>query len=148
MHRIILLICAVCMLMPCLPAMAVEDLRHTSDQPISPWCYQSLLGRGMDVDWCKTAQGMAAYNPQAVADFQEAGVSHVRIRVKEDADGALLDLLERQVRDCLGAGVSPVIAYQADALKNDPSDKNLRRLENWWRQVAERVSGCLLSALF
>ncbi len=136
LRRMLFVLCAAWMLLS--STAFAGDLRQVGRQPIAPQLYQSLLGRGMDVDWCKTDQGMAAYNSKAVADFKAAGVSHVRIRVKEDADEALLDLLERQVGDCLAAGVIPVIAYQADALKNDPSDKNLRQVENWWRRVAER----------
>lgn len=105
--------------------------------PISPWDYQELLGKGMDVDWCKTNSGRELYASETAADFKEAGISHVRIRVKEDASPALLSLLERQVSDCVSLGLLPVIAYQADELKNDPSDEHLRQTVKWWETVAE-----------
>lgn len=105
--------------------------------PIDPWHYQKLLGKGMDVDWCKTAAGQSLYRSNVPGDFKEAGISHVRIRVKDEATEELLSLLDRQVSDCLEAGLIPIIAYQADELKNDPSDKNLSRVEAWWRTVAE-----------
>ena len=53
------------------------------EQPISPWDYQSLLGKGMDVDWSKTRQGKMYYNAKAAEDFAAAGVSHVRIRIAD-----------------------------------------------------------------
>ena len=91
----------------------------------------------MDVDWCKTAAGKSLYNAEVPKDFKDAGISHVRIRVKDAATEELLALLDRQVRDCLAAGLIPIIAYQADELKNDPSDKNLQQVEAWWKTVAE-----------
>ena len=65
----------------------------------------------MDVDWCKTAAGMSLYRSDVPKDFKRAGISHVRIRVKDEATAGLLALLERQVSDCLEAGLIPVIAY-------------------------------------
>lgn len=109
-----------------------------ADSPITPWAYQAMLGCGMDVDWAKTRQGIGLYAAQAPRDFSEAGIRHVRIRVKDDADAALLDHLERIVQDCLSNHLIPVVAYQADAFKNDPSDENLEGVVMWWRQVAER----------
>ena len=117
------------------------------DSPIDPFVYQQMLGKGMDVDWCKTAAGKSLYNSAVPKDFKEAGISHVRIRVKDAATEELLALLDRQVQDCLAAGLIPIIAYQADELKNDPSDKNLRQVESWWKTVAEhfRDTSYLLS---
>lgn len=94
----------------------------------------------MDVDWCKTASGMAAYSERSPKDFKAAGISHVRLRVKEDADEALLKQLDQQIDDCLANGLIPIIAYQADALKNDPSSKNLDRVTAWWKTVAQRYA--------
>lgn len=115
--------------------------------PIDAWTYQSLLGRGMDVDWAKTDQGRENYTAQTARDFAAAGVRHVRIRVRDAADPALLRTLDAQVADCLAQGLIPVVAYQADALKNDPSDANLEEVVRWWRTVAEhyRDASWLLS---
>ena len=99
------------------------------EQPISPWTYQKLLGKGMDVDWSKTNQGRKYYNAQAAEDFAAAGVSHVRIRIADLASGDLLEGLDRQIADCLEHGLLPVIAYQADDFKNDPDEKTFKR---WW----------------
>lgn len=107
-------------------------------QPIDPWDYQKLLGKGMDVDWCKTPKGMQYYSETACKDFRAAGVSHVRIRVKENTSEQLFGFLDRQVEDCLKNGLIPVIAYQADEFKNDPSDENIQKVVAWWSEVAER----------
>ena len=39
--------------------------------------------------------------------------------------------------DFAAAGIIPIIAYQADAFKNDPSDKNIENVVTWWSEVAE-----------
>ncbi|WP_313529155.1 cellulase family glycosylhydrolase [Anaerotignum sp.] len=106
--------------------------------PIKPWEYQKMLGKGMDVDWSKTEQGKEAYNTKAVKDFKKAGVSHVRIRVKDKADAELFKYLDKQIEDCLENGLIPVIAYQADEFKNEPSQKNIEKVAEWWHTVAER----------
>lgn len=106
--------------------------------PIDPWTYQRMLGKGMDVDWSKTKKGMDAYSSKAVEDLKTMGVSHVRIRIRDDADEALLLRLDQQIADCIRCGVLPVVAYQADALKNDPTEENIRQAAAWWRTVAAR----------
>ena len=91
----------------------------------------------MDVDWSKTNQGRKYYNTQSAVDFAAAGISHVRIRIADKVDQELLEGLDRQIRDCLDNGIIPIIAYQADAFKNDPSDKNIEKVVAWWSEVAE-----------
>ncbi|MFS0918918.1 glycoside hydrolase family 5 protein [Brevibacillus sp. 179-C 1.1 NHS] len=108
------------------------------DDPINPWDYQKRLGRGLDVDWSKTNQGKTYYSSQAVRDFKAAGVSHVRIRITEKADDKLWQTLDKQIEDCLNAGMIPVIAYQADEFKNEPTDQNIQQVVTWWTRVAER----------
>lgn len=107
------------------------------ERPIDPWAYQALLGKGMDVDWSKTNQERKYYNTQSAVDFAAAGISHVRIRIADKVDQELLEGLDRQIRDCHDNGIIPVIAYQADAFKNDPSDKNIEKVVAWWSEVAE-----------
>ncbi|MGL4345911.1 MAG: glycoside hydrolase family 5 protein, partial [Cellulosilyticaceae bacterium] len=107
-------------------------------RPISPWQYQALLGRGMDVDWSKTSAGRSNYNVQAVKDFKAQGISHVRIRIKDEADEALFAALDKQIKDCLDYGIIPIIAYQGDELKNNPTDKNINKVVKWWETVANR----------
>ena len=109
-----------------------------TSKAISPWEYQRMLGKGMDVDWSKTKGGRENYSEQTVEDFAAAGISHVRIRISEDADEALLELLDQQIGDCLKHGVIPVIAYQADNFKNNPNQKNMDKAVQWWGTVAER----------
>lgn len=105
--------------------------------PIKPKAYQKLLGRGMDVDWSKTKAGMKNYSTTAVKNFAAAGVSHVRIRVADNMSASLLKTLDKQVSDCLKYGITPIIAYQADSLKNNPSDKNMNKVVSWWGSVAK-----------
>lgn len=108
------------------------------EQPIAPWSYQALFGKGMDVDWSKTNQGRKYYNTQAAVDFATAGVSHVRIRIADKVSEELLKGLDRQIQDCLDNGIIPIIAYQADEFKNDPNEKNIKKVVAWWAEVAER----------
>lgn len=106
--------------------------------PILPKEYQKMLGRGMDVDWSKTKAGKEYYNERTAEDFAAAGISHVRIRIADDADEELFRGLDGQIDDCLKNGIIPIIAYQADDFKNDPSDKNMKKVIKWWKNVAER----------
>lgn len=115
-----------------------EKTQPIGQQPISPNDYQKLLGKGMDVDWCKTSQGREFYNETAVVDFKKAGVQHVRIRLKDKADETLLSLLDSQINDCLSNGLVPVIAYQADEFKNEPNQDNIDKVVSWWTTIAER----------
>lgn len=105
---------------------------------IKPWDYAKKLGRGIDVDWSKTKDGRKYYNEQAVKDFKKAGVSHVRIRIADKADEELLKDLDVQIKDCIKNGVIPVIAYQADEFKNNPNEKNIKEVIDWWTIVAKR----------
>ena len=106
--------------------------------PISPWEYQSRLGKGMDVDWSKTEKGKENYNLKAVQDFESAGINHVRIRIKNKADNDLFMTLDKQIDDCINNGIIPIIAYQADEFKSNPDEENLQEVVDWWRSVAER----------
>ncbi|MGY0374671.1 glycoside hydrolase family 5 protein [Clostridium sp. JNZ J1-5] len=109
-----------------------------SDEAIKPWDYVKLLGHGIDVDWSKNAQGRKYYNEQTVKDFKEAKVSHVRIRIANDATEELLKGLDKQINDCLENKIIPVIAYQADEFKNEPNEENIKKVVEWWKIVAER----------
>lgn len=48
--------------------------------------------------------------------------------------------LDKQVDDCIKTGIIPIIAYQADEFKNDPDEKNIQEVVNWWSIVAERYN--------
>jgi hypothetical protein len=110
----------------------------SANTPISPQKYQAMLGKGMDVDWSKTRKGRDNYNDQTVPDFKKIGLSHVRIRIQDDVNEQLLRQLDRQIADCLKSGIIPVIAYQGDKFKNNPSDADLQKVVAWWKTVAER----------
>jgi hypothetical protein len=105
----------------------------------TPPQYQAMLGKGLDVDWSKTDRARATYDPRAVEAFKVAGLSHVRIRIKDPPSPALLAALDEQVRDCLAHGLIPVVAYKADAFKRDPSAANLEAVVAWWKAVAEHL---------
>ncbi len=105
---------------------------------IPPSQYVKLLGKGMDVDWAKDKKGIEFYSPKAVEAFKQKGFTHVRIRVKNDLSEALLEHLDRVIGDCLNAGLIPVLAYKAEAFKDDPSPKNMEKVVNWWGTVAKR----------
>lgn len=104
---------------------------------INPLDYAQMLGKGLDVDWSKTKEGKYSYNSQAAEDFSEMGIKHVRIRIKDDMTDESFKLLDKQINDCLTNNIVPIIAYQADELKNNPSDKNLNKVVNWWSKVSE-----------
>lgn len=114
---------------------------------ISPWDYQSLLGKGLDVTWAEFRKQTKLYSEQMVVAFQEAGVSHVRIRVKDPVSETLFEILDEQIADCLKHGLIPVLAYQAHAFKANPTKGNMDAVTAWWRAVSEhyRDASYLLS---
>ena len=111
------------------------------DAAVSPWVYQSLLGRGLDVTWSEFPKQMDTYSEQMVKDFKAAGVSHVRIRVKDDVTPELLYGLDRQIADCLANGIIPVLAYQAHEFKENPCQETMDQVTRWWQTMAEHFQG-------
>lgn len=107
------------------------------NSPINPWDYQKQLGKGLDVDWSKTKDGMEYYNSKTVEDFKANGINNVRIRIKDDVSDELLKQLDKQIQDCLNNNIIPIIAYQAGDFKNAPTDKNLNKVIDWWTKVSE-----------
>ncbi|CDF40089.1 unnamed protein product [Chondrus crispus] len=116
--------------------------------------YQTMLQVGMDVDWAKTNHGRkyavksrnSSVNVPLI--FKERGLSHVRIRVAEyDLTAAhektgmnLLDEIEKLVDECLAADLIPIVAFQAEGFKTDPtSEAEAIRVVNWWQSVATRL---------
>ena len=123
-----------------------------NNPPISAVSYQKMLHVGIDVDWAKTIKGRIAAQrayEQGVnvpALFKARGFDHVRIRIKDDVRDfhrnsqtgkALLEELTILVNQCLDAGITPIIAYQAKDFKDHPdSDAALNNVVNWWKIVA------------
>ena len=107
-------------------------------KPIDPWDYQKLLGKGMDVDWCKTEQGMKYYQTEASEKMKSSGLGHVRIRIKSKATEELFQYLDKQIEDCLKNNLIPVIAYQAKEFKKNPTKEAIQKVTDWWSAVAER----------
>jgi Cellulase (glycosyl hydrolase family 5) len=104
---------------------------------LDPQKYSEYLWVGMDVDWAKTSDGMELYDEKIVADFKKVGISHVRIRVKDDMSEALLQHLQKIVDDCMKYWIIPVIAYQWDFFKKAPTEKNANRVAEWWWSTAK-----------
>ncbi|MDE9712786.1 cellulase family glycosylhydrolase [Citrobacter freundii] len=98
--------------------------------------YAQQLGVGMDVDWARTDRGIREFDPLVVRDYKAKGLAHVRIRVAGEPTEARLIHLRKLVEACEQYGVIPIIAYQADEYKKDPSAGNEKEVVNWWVAVA------------
>ena len=130
------------------------DSGSSNSTIIDPYSYQKMLKTGMDVDWLKTEKGR--YWAQRSHDegvnvpklFKERGLSHVRLRIKEDilssaisndTGKTLIQELDAIVDDCLEADIIPIIAYQASDFKDNPDDDEvLEGVVKWWESVATR----------
>ncbi len=120
---------AVALLLSGLPAFA-------ADTPLTAARYARQLGVGMDVDWARTDRGIREFDPLVARDFYAEGIRHVRIRVADTMTEARLIHLRKLVEACEQNGLIPIISYQADAFKADPSVKNEAQLVAWWTTVA------------
>lgn len=107
--------------------------------------FYDALNVGIDVDWAKTTPGRTAFQKWAgfglniPAVFKDRGFDHVRIRVQDHpaTDSSLLDELSIIVDKCLSASVIPIIAYQAEPFKYNPtSPKQLAALIDFWYKTA------------
>ena len=98
--------------------------------------YAQQLGVGMDVDWARTERGIREFDPLAVRDFHDKGIGHIRIRVAGDISEQKLIHLRKIVEACELYGVTPIIAYQAEAFKTDPDSENEAKMVVWWSAVA------------
>ncbi len=109
---------------------------YAKPMPLTAARYAQQLGVGMDVDWARTERGIREFDPLVVRDFKAKGLTHVRIRVAGAPTEARLIHLRKLVEACEYYGVIPIIAYQADAYKTDPSASHEKELINWWSVVA------------
>lgn len=105
-------------------------------EAISPTEYQEILGVWMDVDWSKTQKGSDNFSETQVQNFNTAGISHVRIRIKDDINETLLTQIDTQVQESLKNGIIPIIAYQADFFKKNPTSQNADKVAQWWKTMA------------
>ncbi|EOC0279158.1 cellulase family glycosylhydrolase, partial [Cronobacter sakazakii] len=108
----------------------------SASEPLSAQRYSAQLGVGMDVDWARTERGIREFDPLAVRDFQQRGIRHVRVRVAGDATEERLIHLRKIVEACERYDIIPIISYQADAFKADPSAQNAAKVAAWWSTVA------------
>ena len=107
-------------------------------EAISPASYQEMLGRGYDVDWWTNNEMLDdATFEQAIVDFANAGVRHVRIRINKPVLSSYdFDILDRQVQLCLSYNIIPIIAYEP-AYYDNPGRVVLRaRIGEWWGAMA------------
>lgn len=106
-------------------------------QWIEPAQYQQMLGRGMDVDWWTRHQNYSQQDLQhAIADFNDAGIQHIRITLTKDyLSPEDFDILDEQLNQCISYGVTPIIAYKPANVRSYLGYEN--RISNWWRIVAE-----------
>ena len=107
-----------------------------AEPPLTAAHYAQQLGVGMDVDWARTERGIREFDPLVVRDFRQKGITHVRIRVAGEPTEARLIHLRKLVEACEQYGVIPIVAYQADEYKTDPSPDNEKEVVNWWIAVA------------
>ena len=126
------------------------DTNTTTPEAIMPKAYQKMLNTGMDVDWLKTTQGREASSRSHAAGinvpeiFKKRGLSHVRMRIRDDilSDSTLLQETKDLVDDAIEAGLIPIIAYQAAAFKDNPTDDAvLAHVKAWWVKMAETFKG-------
>jgi len=80
-----------------------------------------MLGKGLDVDWAKTGTGMDTFSDKIVQDFVSANLSHARIRVKDNITDSLLAMTDQVINSCLQNKLIPVLAFQADFFKVNPT---------------------------
>lgn len=139
MKKSIILVLVMVILFVSMQACTAKSVAVASNlnSSINPWDYVGKLGKGLDVDWSKTDKGRNYYNSKTVQDFKANGVTHVRIRVKDDVSEELFKQLDKQIQDCLDNNIVPIIAYQADEFKKSPTDKNLNKAVDWWTKVSE-----------
>ncbi len=111
----------------------------------SPFTYQKILHTGIDVNWAMFAKEIEAYNKKEPQDFKAIGFNHIRIRFKDPdsvsiSNEAYIDHLDRIVKDVLDAGMIPILAFDAQEFKEDPSDENFAKALFVWRKIARRFA--------
>lgn len=123
---------------------------------ITPSRYKDLLGVGIDVDWMSFKRVHDKYfewrskGVNVPLIFKKRGFSNVRIRVGYDVvkNPQAINDLDAIVHDCLKAGIIPIIAYNADELRENPdSPLAQKHFLQWWLTVARhfRNTSYLLS---
>jgi hypothetical protein len=123
-----------------------NTIQDQTKSTISTLSYQKMLKTGMDVDWAKTSEGRywarksheEGINVPQI--FKNRGLTHVRIRVKDDvlSDPTLLQEIKDLVDDCFKADLIPIIAYQSKEFKENPTDDStLNHVVAWWQKITE-----------
>ncbi len=76
------------------------------------------------------------FKPLIASLMLTSAVVYASVRVAGAPTEARLIHLRKLVEACEYYGVIPIIAYQADAYKTDPSASHEKELINWWSVVA------------
>ena len=116
----------------------ISGVCHSNAQWISPSKYQEVLGQGIDVDWWSEGADYSNCDwDQAISDFNDAGIRHIRITLHNDimhpADFVMLD---RQINACIRFGIYPIIAYRPTFVFSGTPAAYRRHLTEWWRAMA------------
>ncbi len=116
---------------------------HSHAQWISPSQYQEVLGQGIDVDWWSEGTDYSNCNwDQAISDFNDAGIRHIRITLHNDImHPSDFNILDRQIDACIRHGISPIIAYRPTFAFSGTPLNYRRHLTDWWRSVALHYRG-------
>ncbi|BDH47733.1 hypothetical protein TUM12370_37770 [Salmonella enterica subsp. enterica serovar Choleraesuis] len=109
------------------PSVAPVDARH----------YVAGLGTGMLVSWASTERGIREFDPLAVRDFQQRGISHIGIRVSGEPTSRQLLHLRKIIEACVSYRVTPVIIWEGPA----SGGLSENALAAWWSAVTRYFKG-------
>jgi hypothetical protein len=111
-------------------------------ETMAPVNYAGSLTWGCDVDWLKIDRSYYAYvNAKSIGIsfpelFLDRGFDHVRLRVRDYDLTGLLPKIVEVVNDCLIAGLTPILAFQGERFKMNPSPETQAEMVEWWRMIA------------
>jgi Cellulase (glycosyl hydrolase family 5) len=117
--------------------------------------FHSRLHLGIDTDWLKNDSDRELYvearklGISLPLKFKQRGFDHARLRVKEydllliepKTGLSLIAEIEQCVSDCNAASLTPIVAFQCEGFKLDPSVAERERVVAWWKMVAARLEG-------
>lgn len=118
--------------------------------------FHASLGVGLDVDWCKNQTDRRFYSRAMEAGIsfpamlKQKGFGHARIRVKdyeltqvfEGTGDLLVNEITDRVVECNDVGLVPIVAFQAETWKENPTSSIERdRVAGWWQMMAVALKG-------
>lgn len=118
--------------------------------------FYAQLHTGIDVDWCKNQTDRRFYSRAMAANisfpqlFKQRGFDHARIRIKDydlysvfEGTGLTLsnEILYRVI-ECNDARLTPIVAFQAEHWKENPtSELERNQVIEWWQNVTRLLRG-------